>query len=143
MNEPIATFINLYQGLGRGACWFPLVRGDAERLSPERFPRFYLYAAPQEGYVSVPLEPTEESSPLRQAAQALVDRWDTPNWKEVQHTGEFIHALRRALLSGPEKLQRLRIALNKFDSSSKGDARYAVFVNEVRAMLDTRPEKNP
>ena len=34
---------------------------------------------------------------LRKAAQALVDRWDTPLWKDAQHTGVFIDALRVAL----------------------------------------------
>ena len=36
-------------------------------------------------------------SELRKAAQALVDRWDTPLWKEAPHTGTFIDALRAAL----------------------------------------------
>ena len=36
-------------------------------------------------------------SDLRKAAQALVDRWDTPLWKDVPHTGVFIDALRAAL----------------------------------------------
>jgi hypothetical protein len=41
---------------------------------------------------------------LRTAAQAVVDRWDTPLWKDVPHTGEFIARLRRALEScGGEK----------------------------------------
>jgi len=34
---------------------------------------------------------------LRTAAQAVVDRWDTPLWKDVPHTGEYIARLRRAL----------------------------------------------
>jgi hypothetical protein len=36
-------------------------------------------------------------STLREAAQALVDRWDTPLWKEAPHTGQYIDALRAAL----------------------------------------------
>lgn len=36
-------------------------------------------------------------SDLRKAAQALVDRWDSPLWKDAPHTGEFIDALRAAL----------------------------------------------
>lgn len=39
---------------------------------------------------------------LRQAAQALVDRWDTPAWKDVPHTGKYIDAL-RAALAQPEQ----------------------------------------
>lgn len=26
-----------------------------------------------------------------------MERWDSPNWKDLPHTGEFIHALRTAL----------------------------------------------
>lgn len=36
-------------------------------------------------------------SELRQAAQAVVDRWDTPLWKDAPHTAEFIDRLRAAL----------------------------------------------
>ena len=39
----------------------------------------------------------QDMSELRKAAQALVDRWDTPLWKEAPHTGTFIDALRAAL----------------------------------------------
>ena len=41
-------------------------------------------------------------SDLRKAAQALVDRWDTPLWKDAPHTGVFIDAL-RAALAQPER----------------------------------------
>lgn len=34
---------------------------------------------------------------LHAAAQAVVDRWDTPLWKDVPATGEYISALRAAL----------------------------------------------
>jgi len=37
-------------------------------------------------------------SKLREAAQAVCDRWDTPNWvRDSIHTGELIFALREAL----------------------------------------------
>ena len=39
----------------------------------------------------------EHEWPLVEAAQAVVDRWDTPLWKDVPHTGEFIGKLREAL----------------------------------------------
>jgi len=41
-------------------------------------------------------------SDLRKAAQALVDRWDTPLWKDAPHTGQYIDAL-RAALAQPER----------------------------------------
>ena len=34
---------------------------------------------------------------LRVAAQAVVDRWDSPTWKCVPPTGEFINRLRAAI----------------------------------------------
>ena len=34
---------------------------------------------------------------LREAAQAVVDRWDTPLWKNVPATALYIAALREAL----------------------------------------------
>lgn len=37
------------------------------------------------------------ASDLRAAAQAVVDRWDSPQWKDEPHTAEFINRLRRAL----------------------------------------------
>ena len=43
---------------------------------------------------------------LREASQALIDRWDTPKWKDAEHTGAFINALRNALSATPaESLQ--------------------------------------
>ena len=39
---------------------------------------------------------------IRQAAQAVVERWDTPLWKDVPHTAEYIEALRAALASCPD-----------------------------------------
>lgn len=34
---------------------------------------------------------------LLKAGKALVERWNTPLWKDVPHTGEFIHNLRAAI----------------------------------------------
>ena len=48
----------------------------------------------REAYIAARME---HEWPLVEAAQALVDRWDTPLWKDVPHTGEFIGKLREAL----------------------------------------------
>jgi len=40
---------------------------------------------------------TEQRDRLAEAAQAVVDRWETPFWKQVEHTGVFIAALRKAV----------------------------------------------
>ncbi len=34
---------------------------------------------------------------LRDAAQAVIDRWDTPLWKDVPATAEYIGRLRKAM----------------------------------------------
>ena len=34
---------------------------------------------------------------MEQTAQAVIDRWDSPNWKDTVHTGVFIWELRQSL----------------------------------------------
>jgi hypothetical protein len=34
---------------------------------------------------------------LKELAQAVVDRWDTPLWKDTKSTAEYINALRNHL----------------------------------------------
>jgi hypothetical protein len=36
---------------------------------------------------------------LIKAAQAVIDRLDSPNWKDTTHTADYIHALREAVNS--------------------------------------------
>ena len=36
-------------------------------------------------------------TPLQKAAQAVIDRWDSPAWKDQPHTAEYIEELRKAL----------------------------------------------
>ena len=45
------------------------------------------------------------SEALRKAAQAVVDRWDSPNWKDTTHTADYINALRKTLAE-PEQFER-------------------------------------
>ena len=39
---------------------------------------------------------------LQKSAQALVDRWETPFWKDVPHTGKFIRSLDDTLAAWKE-----------------------------------------
>ena len=39
---------------------------------------------------------------LRKSAHALVDRWETPFWKDAPHTGKFIRSLGDALAAWTE-----------------------------------------
>ena len=44
-----------------------------------------------------------EKGDLAAAAQAVVDRWDTPNWKDVEPTADVINRLRKALTADNAK----------------------------------------
>ena len=52
-------------------------------------------------------EKPQAHSDLHAAAQALVDRWDTPKWKDADHTGAFIQRLREALAAPPAQEARV------------------------------------
>lgn len=45
---------------------------------------------------------------LRTAAQAVIDRWDSPKWKETAHTAVFIQALRIALVEQAPNDSRIK-----------------------------------
>jgi hypothetical protein len=46
---------------------------------------------------------------LLDAAQAVVDRWETPLWKDVPSTAEYIYRLRDAIIKNyPERIKDLR-----------------------------------
>ena len=51
--------------------------------------------------------PAPASDALRTAAQAIVARWDTPHWKDAEHTGAFIQRLREALAAPPAQEARI------------------------------------
>jgi len=63
----------------------------------------------------------ESMGVLRQAAQALVDRWDTPAWKDAPHTGQYIDALRAALAQPEQEPQWDEV----FDAAVRAYARSA------------------
>lgn len=69
---------------------------------------------------------------LREASQALIDRWDTPKWKDAEHTAIFINALRNALSATPaeslqahddEVLKRAAIAVKSWGYGCDGTVR--------------------
>lgn len=43
----------------------------------------------------------DENERLRTAAKAVIDRWETPLWKDAPATAGFIYALRDAMGCGP------------------------------------------
>lgn len=48
------------------------------------------------------IEVMKRYNKLVNASKAVVRRWDTPLWKDVEHTGVFINNLRNALTDAPE-----------------------------------------
>lgn len=66
--------------------------GHADGVSVYLYARAAQRAAPT-------AQPNNE---LIAAAQAVVDRWDSPKWKDQAHTGEFIDRLRKALAAPQE-----------------------------------------
>lgn len=75
-------------------------------------------------------EKPQAHSDLHAAAQALVDRWDTPKWKDADHTGAFIQRLREALAAPPA--QEVRVPLS--------DAEALAIVRSVPALVTAEEE---
>lgn len=42
-------------------------------------------------------------SKLHDAASAVIDRWNSPLWKDLPHTAEYINDLERAIADDPNK----------------------------------------
>lgn len=43
------------------------------------------------------IEMRKQRDTLAEAAQAVVDRWDAPTWKDLEPTAKFMNALRKAI----------------------------------------------
>ena len=54
--------------------------------------------------------PATRAAAIEAAGQALVERWDTPLWKDAPHTGTFINSLRAALALPANEPQAARTA---------------------------------
>ena len=73
--------------------------------------------------------PTSGAADLRTAAQAVVDRWDTPLWKDVPSTAEYIGRLRAALAAGQATAAQQGVAYAELEK------KHADFVETVGLML--------
>ena len=62
------------------------------REAPQEFERWYIAEVLESAVLII-----EQRDRLAEAAQAVVDRWETPFWKQVEHTGVYIAALRKAV----------------------------------------------
>jgi hypothetical protein len=50
-----------------------------------------------DGIVDAMDELIQQRDSLAEAAQAVVDRWDAPTWKDLEPTAKFMNALRKAI----------------------------------------------
>jgi hypothetical protein len=92
-------------------------------------------------------------SDLHKAAQALVDRWDTPLWKDAPHTGQYIDALRAALAQPEQEPYPLPDSLypdskDWVASDYAGRAEWLHFMyeskkREVEQLETAQPEQEP
>lgn len=73
------TVAELSRGIGQEAAWW--IFSDAEEHGDHAADAALVSAAPE----------------LLETAQAVVARWDSPDWKGGRHTAEFINALRQAI----------------------------------------------
>lgn len=86
-------------------------------------------------------ELTASNNQLREAVQALVDRWNTPKWKDAEHTAKFIHALEKALSSTSTQslakhdndvIERIATALENAEGEFKTLPEYVALVRAMK-----------
>ena len=80
---------------------------------------------------------------LRKAAQAVVDRWDTPLWKDAPATATYIEALRQAL-ERPEQREWVELTdaeIDQFCNEWLVDG-YSDIEEFVRTIMRQLKEKN-
>jgi len=87
------------------------------------------------------------SKELIEAAQALVDRWDGPLWKDAEHTRAYIARLRRALDEPVEPSQDVEAfiksaAVLEYDSVFTDDLRDWM-AGHVRVKIPIAMEMEP
>jgi hypothetical protein len=56
---------------------------------------------------------------LIKAAQALIDRWDSPLWKETEHTGAYIARLREAVALASREGDAPALDIEEFIAAKK------------------------
>ena len=93
---------------------------------------------------------TSGAADLRTAAQAVVDRWDTPLWKDVPATAEYIGRLRAALAAGqataaPENIRGILARCRDFIDTTKAPAypAGADLADEIDVLLAAQPAPQP
>jgi len=76
------------------------------------------------------------TTPLQTAAQAVIDRWDSPSWKDQPHTGEYILALRKAL---DAELQQAVETVAWYEHNPDLDAWFLAYSKNPNQYIKSRP----
>ena len=86
--------------------WPTLTRLRDETLANGRLIADAFNTATRTGLTPSELEAQRDR--LLEAATALVKRWDTPLWKDAEHTGVFIDNLRQAIAACERTIRKSR-----------------------------------
>lgn len=79
---------------------------------------------------------------IREAAAALCDRWDTPLWKDVEHTAMLVHSLRTALAQPwPDLTKRDRESYQKGHAAGVAHHKQALQPEQKREWVDLTDEQ--
>ena len=90
---------------------------------------------------------------LREAAKAVIERWDSPNWKDAKHTRDYIYALRDAVNAAelskpqPKEAQALRAAVQAviaaWDSDKYKESAYpGDIINKLRDAVNAEMKES-
>ena len=73
------------------------------------------------------------TTPLQQAAQALIDRWESTDWKDTPHTAHYVAELRKALDAElAQSVEPVAWTLTKtIDARETTTTAYLWFVNPI------------
>ena len=108
-----------------------------EGAAPAAEPTAWLWQHKETGRTRVVMPDqiiTTDAADVRAAAQALVDRWDTPAWKDAEHTGAFIQRLRKALAAPPAPEVRAPLSIEEVEAIlARWD--YAIHGDRVRYIV--------
>lgn len=59
---------------------------------------------------------------LTEAAQAVIERWDSPSWKDLPATADYIHRLRKAITAmGDASARKDEVEVQNGQSKTNGD----------------------
>lgn len=84
------------------------------------------------------LTPKTTPDSLIAAAQAVIDRWDSPKWKDLPATGSYIHALRLALANAKEEEPDMRHP--KIQRLTGGKARLEYEFSLIEQLIEQGPD---